>query len=320
MNKSLVVKYVMSSIAVMISIVHIASAATNTVGKSGADYDNFYDAMTAAVDNDTVQFVDSEVYVETNHVYIDQANLTLESATGEKATVFFTNSVSGVQVYGMRTHASHFTIRNMIIKSERTVALATGDSVLYTNTTVKNVDFVLPTSNTVKKPKAIYTCTGMNISYCTFYGVEPLLNKGYPIQMIADAANVTVNHCSFDQCQIPIYTANANSHLSVYNSAFGQYKAGSSYDGGIRVQIASSTVFEDYNSAYGPKDLVHGDDVIMVTSGGHSIDADAYTDVFTGTTSNGDWIVHSDLHTAASDGTTIGAWQFVAKGTIIIVQ
>jgi hypothetical protein len=52
-----------------------------------------------------------------------------------------------------------------------------------------------------------------------------------------------------------------------------------------------------------------------VTSGGNSIDANNYADVFVGATTNGDWRVAVPLIGAASDQLAIGAWQTVTIST-----
>ena len=66
---------------------------------------------------------------------------------------------------------------------------------------------------------------------------------------------------------------------------------------------------EDYNIYYLQDAIaaVTGDGT--VTSGGNTIKVGFYSDIFIGDTSTGDWTVASALGTAASDGTTIGAWQ-----------
>jgi len=316
---SKLVKMSMVGVIILMSYIKIVSATVITVGQSGADYDNFDDALDAAVNNDTVQFIDSETYSTTNAPSKVLSGFTVESVIGERATLYFANATgySGNN-WGMLIDGSDFTLNNMVIKSDRKYAIYSGTELV--NPIITNVYFVM--TEVTSGPVGVVTADGMDISYCTFYGAGNTSVGGYGISWSADTT-ITVNHCSFDNHMTGIYNGSGNaSTLSVSNSVFGNWYD-SKWMGGFTIDAVTATATEDYNVSYGPRVFVRSGDLPKVTSGGHSVKAGTYDAVFTGNTLNGDWTVASGLYNAASDGTTIGAWQFVPeipKGTIIIIE
>ncbi len=269
-------------------IVSMSSAAVLTVGKSGATYTTLIDALDAANPNDTVQFIDSETYLiaDVNQNY-DQG-LIIESAPGEKATLNF----SGGGWTGLYLGATDMTVRNLNIESDRSVAIWAGMD----NPTIDNVNITV----TADDSKGIVGETGLNVTSSTFIGTS--VYGGNAIQVIGEG---TIDHCSFYQWTSPIMGDSSAVNADITNSVFGVWYNTTGY---AAISIKYGSGDEDYN-AYGG---VSSDYVLSgsnVTIGVNTINLGAATSPFAGDPSTGDWSVIESLYTAASDGTTIGAWQ-----------
>lgn len=290
-----------------------------TVGVAGM-YPNFDSAMaTPPGYHDIIRFIDSETYVTTNAFYLSVEQLTIDTIEGEQATLYFTNTTgSAGQYYGLILDEDNITISNLNITAERSTIIAVGSG---SNATFRSVNFVNSGGGTGTECQ-----NGSSFAYCTFYGAAAADGGGYGISWSYGAA-ITVNHCSFDNLKAPIRSSDgdASTTAAVTNCAFGAWYD-NKYSAGITIGGTPPTATEDYNASYGPRPFIRSGDLVKVTSGGHSINygysdpSGTYADVFAGSTSAGQWNVAKALYKAASDGTTIGAWQFVPRGTMIVIK
>ena len=301
-------KWVVVCAVVLAGMVRPVSAAVITVGASGADYTNFDAALGAAGANDTIRFIDSDTYTTVNILPVNVAGLTIESAAGQRATLSITNKTGPTgQYYGFLNNQDNTTLNNLDIWSQRTTAIATGGG---RDLTVTNVSFTMVNDDAYGGPNGIEAWHGMTVAGATFYGASALgKGTGYGgrgVSLSNGATNVVVRHCSFDQLHIPIYNpyAAAATTATITDCAFGVYH-GATWAFAITVaDEGGGQVYEDYNGAF--RDDAFSD---VQVNGGHSVDVSVYADVFTGDTSAGDWSTGPALFYAASDGTTIGAWQ-----------
>lgn len=291
--------------AIVLGAALSASAATITVGKSGADYTTLQAALSAvSATYTTIRFIDSETYDESNQPSLSAAQyegLTIESATGERATVNYT----GAGGYGLYFDRPNMTFRNLNLKTDgRTAVLYPGGSA--TDALVTGVNF--STTVTGASHWLLGAAPNMTVSYCTFYGSGAGTDycRGISVYMPAGTP-ITIDHCSFDNLGLsPIHNGSGGA-MTVRNCAFGNHRNSPTYRKAIYV---ADTLYEDYNAWY-LRDTIAwpegGTDWSGITNGGHSVKLAAYGDIFTGTTSNGDWSVGCALHIGGENGTTIGA-------------
>ena len=296
-----------------------APADTLTVG-AGGTYADLEAALAAAVADDTIQFLDSATYTMTNDLNIaGKPGLTIESAAGQRAVLNFTGDrgANNNNYWGM-LYGANQTIRDVDIHFGRFTALAGGG----TNTTIEGVNFVMTGCGTCTGvgQTGMETVSGVNILYSTFYGTGATGGGGLGISLSGNNTNVLANHVSFDNLQTPIRNTNADAFMTLQNSAVGAFHSAS---WSFVFLLANGTdpaphsyASEDYNAVYGPNGLINPPELFKLTSGGNSIDAALYEDVFVGSTSNGDWRVAEPLIGAAGDSLSIGAWQTVVISTV----
>ncbi len=263
-------------------IVSMSSASVLTVGKSGAMYTTLIDALDAANPSDTVQFIDSETYLITGASQSYDQGLIIESAPGQRATLNF----SGGGWTGLYLGATDMTVRNLNIESERDVAVWCGND----NPTIYDVSV----KNLVDDKVGIILQSGAIVSYSTFLSTS--IFGGNALQ--TTGLNTTIDHCSFSSWTKGII---GSGDADVTNSVFGNMNSW----GGAYCPLAYATGTEDYNAYSGCTLIADG---TSITSGGNTIDLGA-TSVYAGDPAAGDWSVIPSLYSAASDGTTIGAWQ-----------
>lgn len=293
----------------------IASATVLTVG-AGGDYSDIDSALTASGAGDTIRFVDSAVYSPASFLSITgKNNLTIESAAGQRATISFT----GASGHGIYLNSSGVTFKDLDMTTTRDGALMASNPATGTNATITGVNF----SRTVGlgnygSAGLVETTDGMSISYSTFRGEGDMtINRGWGISW-SGGTTVTVNHSSFDNLYLPINNpaGSGTTGITVTNSAFGRWHP-AGWAGAIGLADGVPTVSENYNAAHGStydvSPMVYNPGGASVTSGANSFWVDNYGDLFVGDTAADNWEVAPALYTAASDGTTIGAWQAVPE-------
>lgn len=297
------------------SFTSIASAALLTVG-AGGDYSNISDAVTAAAGGDTIRFIDSATYSSGSLFLSSKHGLTIESAVGQRATINFSNGS-----YGFYLNANNVTFKNLNLNTESTsTSIITAEaSPNGSGAVITDVNFTrsVQLSNYNVTP-LVQSAEGMQITYSTFRGsgASPTglgVGLGWSI-----GTTVTVDHSSFDNFMIPINqgSSSGTTDLTITNSAFGGWYA-AGWSGGISMADAGPTLSEDYNARYGPGVYIYNPGGATVTSGGNSFAVGTYAGIFAGDTSLGQWQVDPALYTAASDGTTIGAWQAVPEPSVL---
>jgi hypothetical protein len=287
---------------VVLGCTQFASAVGFTVGQTGADYTDINVAIAAVTEtNTTIRFIDSATY-EMNQLDIIAAKyegLTIESAEGQKATISFSGAGNFCTIFGQPNQ----TLQNVkIVNNDRNVGVLAYGA---TDFVVKNVDFV----NNVANGYLLDAGNGAEISYSTFYGPNNTTTggKGISVNQPVDAT-VSVDHCSFDNFGFAPIHNGAGAILDVTNSSFGDFYSVSVYRKAIYI---AGQLTEDYNRYYVDTAIAYpeGEDYSKITFGINTAKTDFRTDIFIGDTSAGDWEAPSTLYTAASDGTTIGAWQ-----------
>lgn len=296
-------------------VASLASAAVHTVG-AGGTFSNIGDAWAAAGGGDTIQFVDSAVYSSGTLFLSSKPNLTIESAPGQRATINFSAASLGFYL-----NANNVTFRDLNLNHEGFNSIITAEAAPNgAGAVIDGVNF----TRAVELPaysmsSLVQSAEGMQIIYSTFRGsgASPVglgVGLGWSI-----GTSVTVDHSSFDNFMIPINqgASSGTTNLNITNSAFGiWYNAG--WSGGITTGDAGATGSQNYNASYGPNPLLIGPGVI--TSGGNSFTVGSYSEIFAGDTSLGEWQVHPSLYFAASDGTTIGAWQIPEPASLGLVS
>lgn len=307
----------LASTMVVTGAAHIANAAVLTVGASG-DYSSIADAWAAAGASDTIQFVDSAAYSSGTLFFSGKAGLTIESAPGQRATINFTGTDLGFYL-----NANNATFRNLNLTTNSGIgSIVTAESSPSgAGATINNVSF----TRTTETPDyglagLVQSAEGMEITYSTFRG-----SGSSPIKLGVGLSwsigtTVTVDHSSFDNFMIPINqgASTGTTDLTITNSAFGGWH-GAGWAGGISLGDSGSTLQENFNAAYGPSVFIYNPAGAIVTSGGDSFTVDSYSKIFAGSTGLGEWQVHPDLYYAASDGTTIGAWQIPEPGSLSLL-
>ena len=312
-------KQVLTGVAVLAFAIPLASASLLTVG-AGGTYADLEAALVAAVADDTIQFVDSATYTMANDLSLtSKPGLTIDSAPGQRATLNFTGGTgaNNGNYWGM-IYGRNQTLRNIDIHFERSTALAAAG----TNTTIQGVNFVM-TSPTLAQT-GMETASDVSVLHSTFYGRFASGGGGIGISLSGNNTGVLADHVSFDNLQTPIRNTNPNAFITLRNSAVGAFHSAS---WSFVFLLANGTdpaphsfAAEDYNAVYGPNGLINPPELFKLTSGGNSIDAALYEDVFAGTTSNGDWRVADSLIGAASDLLAIGAWQTVVISTVEVAN
>jgi len=290
-----------------------ASGSILTVGASGT-YTTIADAWAAAASGDTIRFIDSGTYTSSATLNLNsKSNLTVESASGQRATIDFAGGTAGFYV-----NADGFTVQNLNLNTQGAAdSIITAASPPVGNSaTITNINFTRSVGTTGYGAHGlVQSADNMSISYSTFKGVGDDTNEGRGVGISwSVGTTLAVDHCSFDNFMIPINqgASSGTTDITVTNSAFGNWRP-SGWAGGITTADSGATGAEDYNASYGPMPLLVGPGVI--TSGGHSFTVGSYSGIFAGDTSVGNWAVNPALYTAAGDGTTIGAWQAVPEPT-----
>jgi hypothetical protein len=295
----------------------LAGATVLTVG-SGGDYSDIGTAWAAATGGDTIRFVDSATYSSGTLFLASKPGLTIESAPGQRATISFSSAS-----WGFYLNANNVTFRDLNLNTEGENSIITAEaSPNGSGAVVTGVNF----TRSVQLPnysvaQLVQSAEGMQITYSTFRGSgsSPIgLGVGLGWSL---GTTVTVDHSSFDNFMIPINqgSSSGTTDLTITNSAFGiWYDAG--WSGGISMADAGPTLSEDYNARYGPGVYIYNPGGASVTSGGNSFAVGTYAGIFAGDTSLGQWQVDPALYTAASDGTTIGAWQVPEPSTFSLVM
>ena len=290
----------------------LVAAAVLTVG-TGGTYAGLEAALVVAGPNDTIRFLDSATYTMANDLNIGgKSGLTIESAPGQRAVLNFTGDrgANNNNYWGL-LYGSNQTIRDVDIRFGRFTALAAGG----TNTTIEGVNFVMTGCGTCTGAGQTGMETGSDVSilYSTFYGTGATGGGGLGISLSGNNTGVLADHVSFDNLQTPIRNTNPNADMTLQNSAVGAFHTAS---WSFVFLLANGTdppphssASEDYNAVYGPHGLINPPELFKLTSGGNSIDATLYEDVFAGSTAGGDWAVAAPLMGAAGDGLAIGAWQ-----------
>lgn len=291
-----------------------AAAGVLTVGQSGADYTNLASAVAAVTEtNSTIRFIDSATYNESSLIAITSSlhdGLTIESAVGQKATVNFTDAGS----YCMSITRPNITIQNVgIVNNARSVGVQAYSAATMT---VTNVNFVCAFESATSY--LLGPGANADISYSTFRGFAPGSTgaAGIYVSFPAEETPVTVDHCSFDSLGFaPIHDYRGGT-ITVTNSLFGNFRNGSTYRRAIYV---AGVLSEDYNVYYEENALAWDEAGYALTDGPHTMKVAGYSDTFVGDTAAGNWEAAAPLYYAASDGTTIGAWQVPEPATMTLL-
>ena len=301
---------------VVLGCTQFASAVTITVGASGADYTDFATAISAvSTTGTTIQFIDSGSYgivTAPSLTAVKYEGLTIESAVGQKATI----TLDGAGGFGFLYGKPNMTLQNVKVVNNGRDAGILGDGNA-TGMVVKDVDFVCSIEGA--NNYLLGAAPGMEVSYSTFYGFAPGSTGAAGISVyLTAAATIDIDHCSFDNLGFAPIRNGAGAIMTVTNSLFGNYRQGSTYRKAIYV---AGTLTEDYNAYYEELALAWHESAggYNLPDGPNTMNLVGYTDIFAGTPSTGDWEAAAPLHYAASDGTTIGAWQIPEPATMSLL-